>query len=179
MGPESGAEAAAAAREAAVSRHVYPPAAVAGDYGRAAVGMALTWGPLALAEPAAAVAYVLGGLGVLFTVFGLRTALRHASRIEMSAEGIALAGPLAIRLPWDGITGLTLRYYSTRRDRRDGWMQLRLRRRGRALVIDSTIEGFVAIVRAAAEAAARNGVTFGEATRTNLSALGIEPPEPR
>ncbi len=58
-------------------------------------------------------------------------------------------------------------------------MQLRLRRRGRALVIDSTIEGFATIVRAATEAAARNGIVLGDATRTNLFALGIEPPEPR
>ena len=163
----------------AVSRHVYPSAAVAGDYGRAALGIALTWGPLAVVEPAVAVGYALGGLGALFAAFGLRTALRHASRIELSPEGIAIAGPLATRLPWDRITGLSLRYYSTQRDRRGGWMQLRLRRRGRALVVDSTIEGFVAIVRAAAEAAARNGVELGAATRTNLSALGIEPPEPR
>jgi len=163
----------------AVSRHAYPPASVAGDYVRAALGVALTWGPLAVVEPAALVGYTLGGLGALFAAFGLRTALRHASRIELSPEGIAIAGPLATRLPWDGITGLSLRYYSTQRDRRGGWMQLRLRRRGRALVIDSTIEEFVTIVRAAAEAAARNGVALGDATRTNLSALGIEPPEPR
>ncbi len=160
------------------SFHVYPARALAGDYARAALGVALTWGPLALVEPLPAVGYALGGLGALFAAFGLRTALRQATRIECSAQGLTVSGPIPQRLVWSELDGLSLRYYSTRRDRREGWMQLRLRRRARTVVIDSSLEGFAAVARRAAEAAAARGLALGSATRANLAALGIEVAEP-
>ena len=44
---------------------------------------------------------------------------------------------------------------------------------GAAIRVDSAIEEFVAIARAAADAARANGLEVSEATRVNLAHLGI------
>ena len=53
-------------------------------------------------------------------------------------------------------------------------MQLRLRDARHTIRIDSELEGFVGLVRAAALEAGRRGADLDYATRANLDALGIE-----
>jgi hypothetical protein len=158
---------------ASTDRFAYPAAALAADYARASAGLA--FGAVALLVPmhwiltlaAAAAAFVLLG-------FGARTALRQASRIVLREDGIAVDGPLARTIPWDALDRLSLRYYSTRRDRKRGWMELKLRGGGRRLTVESQIEGFDRIAAAAARVAAARGVALDSSTRANLSSLGIE-----
>ena len=52
---------------------------------------------------------------------------------------------------------MKLAYYSTRRDRRDGWMQLDLRSGWSSVRLDSRIEGFAELVERAARAADDRG----------------------
>ena len=52
-------------------------------------------------------------------------------------------------------------------------MQLKLSGDGRAVVIESSIDGFADIVRQAVAAAAASGVTLSDDTASNLAALGI------
>ena len=149
----------------------YPLAALRADYGRAAVGFALTAGPLAFAFPSPAVRYVLIVLAGLFGLFALRTVRRQLTRFELSEAGLRAIGPLGSSLHWEDLRSVELRYFSTRRDRSGGWMQLRVRGRGRALALDSALAGFDTIVRyALAEAQARD-VVVSQTTHTNLSAL--------
>jgi hypothetical protein len=68
---------------------------------------------------------------------------------------------------------MTLAYYSTRRDRREGWMQLELRSGWTKVRLDSRIEGFAELVDKSARAATSRGLTFNAATLANLAALGI------
>ena len=136
-----------------MSVHRYPRRSLTADYLRAAAGLTLTAGPLAVVPAGAVAAPILGGLAVLFVVFGARTALRHASRIEMDDERLALLGPWPRRIAWDEVTGLRLRYFATRRGRGAGWMQLILTAPGVRLRLDSTLEDFPAIARRAARAA--------------------------
>jgi hypothetical protein len=55
-------------------------------------------------------------------------------------------------------------------------MQLRLRDARHTIRIDSELEGFAVLARAAALEAARRGVDPDLATRANLGVLGIETP---
>ena len=68
---------------------------------------------------------------------------------------------------------MTLAYYSTRRDRRDGWMQLELRSGRKKVRLDSRIEGFAELVGKSASAARSRGLTLNAATLANLAALGV------
>ena len=164
---------AAPAGDAGESRHRYPLRAVLLDYLYAGLGLLFTLGPLAAAAAAGPAAWVLGGLAALFAVYGARTLLRQRTRFIVSADGLTVDGLVRRHLPWEGLTRCTLGYYSTRRNREGGWMQLTLRTRCRRLRIDSQIAGFASIVACAACAAAGNGVAFDRTTAENLRALGI------
>jgi hypothetical protein len=156
-----------------VSRHVYPTAALAGDYARAGAGLALTLPPLILLQLNAVVAAIFAALAVLFAVFAGRTLLRQRAVIEMDETAIHSSGPLAVRLAWDALDELRLAYYATRRDGTAGWMQLALRAGGRRLFLDSRIDGFATIASRAAEAARRRQLTLTTTTANNLASLGI------
>jgi hypothetical protein len=157
-----------------MTSHAYPTAALVGDYGRAALGLGLVVLPLATVQLASWTALLLGGLAALFAMFALRTATRHASRITVDEAGIAAAGPLPTRLDWDALDEVKLAFYATKRDGGNGWMQLALRGRRRRLTIDSRIENFDAILRAAAAAARARGVKVSRATAANFAAFGLE-----
>jgi hypothetical protein len=164
--------------------HRYPWPALRADYLRAGIGLALTGAPL-FAIPGGAIAFViLALLAVLFLTLGLRTGLRHASRFECDDREVRRVAPLlpylsalpfwpARRVAWDGIARLRLRFFSTRRDRTGGWMQLSVGDGGGRLYFDSTLDGFESVARRAAAAATRNRLPLNDATRANLAALGI------
>jgi hypothetical protein len=156
-----------------VTRHRYPTAALAGDYARASVGLALTVPPLILLQLNPAVATIFAGLVCLFAVFAGRTLLRQRAIIEMDETAIHSSGPLPVRLEWAALDELKLAYYATRRDGSAGWMQLALRAGRQRLRLDSRIEGFAAITARAAEAARRRHLVLNTATANNLASLGI------
>ncbi len=131
---------------------------------------------LALARAGPVATTILASLAALFALFGIRTALRHATRIDVSETGLRASGPLAAAIRWAELDRLKLAYYSTRRDRRDGWMQLELKGDGATIRLDSRIAGFNDLVERSALAAAARGVELSAATAANLEALGIKSP---
>jgi hypothetical protein len=152
----------------------YPASTLLPDYLRVAFGLAATTGPLLVLDLARGVVIGLSALAVLFAWFGVRTALRQLSWIELSAAGVALCGPVRRRLPWEQLRRLQLAYYAPRRARRDGWLQLTLRgRKGSTIRVDSTLDGFDELLRRAAGVAARNELALDPTTRANLAALGL------
>jgi hypothetical protein len=162
---------------AGTTRHVYPATAMVGDYLRAAAGLVPT-GFVFATEPVSTVAAtVLGSFAAVFGIFGLRTVLRHRTSLEMSDTELRAYGALRCRISWAELDRMKLTYYSTRRDRRSGWMQLELSAGGSTVRLDSRIAGFDRLVLRAAEVAATRGVALNEATLDNLQALGIRLPE--
>jgi hypothetical protein len=162
-----------------MSVHRYDRGALAADYARAAIGILLTAGPMLLARPAAPMMALLGGLAGLFALYGARTWIRSATRITLDEEGISASGPRRATLRWQALARIKLNYYSTRRDRTKGWMQMKLEGEGETVRLDSSLEGFVEIARRAAREAALRRVELPPATRTNLAALGIGDGRPR
>ena len=159
--------------QAEESRHRYPPRAVLLDYLYAGLGLLFTLGPLGLAGAGGPAAWALGALGALFAVYGVRTVLRHLTWLSVNEDGVTVHGVLHRQLPWERLTRCTLGYYSTRRKRDRGWMQLTLKAGRRTLRIESQIEGFERIVLCAARAAATHGIALDNTTRENLRALEI------
>jgi hypothetical protein len=68
---------------------------------------------------------------------------------------------------------MKLAYYSTRRDRKSGWMQLELGAGRTRLSVDSRLDGFERLVRHAVDVAGERNLELSEATAANLQALGI------
>ncbi len=159
----------------------YPLAALRGDYLRAALGTTLSLAP-ALAVPLASpVDYLLLPAAALFVIFGLRTWQRQQSRVVIDRQGISLFRAGQVSFPWRSIRTVRLSYFSTRADRREGWMQLTLtgedpqRSRGlRKIRIDSSLDGFEQVARCAAVAIRMNELTVTPTTRANFDALGVD-----
>lgn len=156
--------------------HTYPFHALLTDYGRAGGGLALTALPLLLSDMVTAVAYVLAVLAVLFAVYGLRTALRQVSRLELDEAGLRLVGPQTKAIAWSEVEAVDLRYFSTRRDRRNGWMQLYIRGPSTTIRLESSLNGFPEVARRCFEVAGERRIPLGPGALTNLQSLGPERP---
>jgi hypothetical protein len=100
----------------------YRKSALYKDYARSAIGLILTAGPLFLEDIVFGLWIILIVVAFLFLLFGLRTAVRQAVAVELGGESIRLRGPISRVIPWRELSEFRLDYFSTRRDREDGWM---------------------------------------------------------
>jgi hypothetical protein len=158
------------------TRHTYPASAMAGDYLRAAAGLVPSGVLLVTVPVSSAAAVVLGSFAAIFAVFGVRTLVRHGTRIEMTETELRAVGPRQQAILWTELDRLRLAYYSTRKDRHGGWMQLELGAGRTRVRLDSRIDGFDDLVRRAVIAASAHNLPLNEATVANLEALGIKVP---
>jgi hypothetical protein len=144
-----------------------------GDYLRAAAGFVPTAAILTTMPVGVIAATVLSGFGAIFAVFGVRTLVRHGTRFDLTESALRAFGLRRTSIAWVELDRMTLSYYSTRRDRRDGWMQLELGSGRKRVRLDSRIEGFAELVGKSATAANSRGLTLSAATLANLAALGV------
>ena len=162
-------------------RHHYPATSLKGDYIRAGIGVAFCTPALLFAPPFSVVFLLFGGLAAMFIVFGLRAWARQMTVVDVTETVVSSASPriisgrLASRvtLAWDEVRAIKLSYYSTKGDRTEGWMTLKLKGAGEILNVASDIDGFSAIAAKAAATAKANGVALSEATVSNFAVLGI------
>jgi hypothetical protein len=153
--------------------YAYPTSAMYGDYLRAAAGFVPTAAILTTMPVGVVAATVLSGFGAIFAVFGVRTLVRHGTRFDLTESALRASGLRRTSIAWAELDRMTLAYYSTRRDRRDGWMQLELRSGRKKVRLDSRIEGFSELVGKSASAAKSRGLPLNAATLANLAALGV------
>jgi len=107
----------------------------------------------------------------LFAGYALHTAIRHASVIHCGQTGIAVSGPLRRAIDWTELQDVRLRYFSTRRDGRNGWMQLVLKGPRATIRIESTLAGFKDIVAVAVKVANRKEIPLSPTTLGNIEVL--------
>lgn len=153
----------------------YPPDALKADGLRAIFGLAVMLGLLGLAgvkaHPLVALPLLAGAS--LFAWLGLRTLWRQRAHYGLSDEGLRLQdGFFTILVPWDRITGVKLRYYSTKKDKSGGWMQLTLRVGRRGYSIESQLTGFDAIAARVATMVVERGLPVDATTKENFLSLG-------
>ena len=152
----------------------YPRQTLWADYGRAVAGVVLCGAPLLLLDVNRWLGAVLLLGFVLFALFLGRTALRHRTRYLLGPDTLCADGPAGALVEWSRLDRFKLSYFSTKRDRSGGWMQLSLGSIGGGSVkVDSSLEGFHDIVERAAQAAEAIGLPLSDATRVNLKAMGI------
>lgn len=156
-----------------MSEHRYRVQSLRGDYFRAGAGIAVCGGLVLTAGLDGPMFYVFAALTVLFALFGWRTWMRTATVVTIDDAGIAASGLGRARLAWRDLNRVKLSYFSTRRGRQDGWMQLTLAGAGGRIRIDSHIEDFDAIARRAHGAAMMQGVELNQATLANFASMGL------
>ena len=98
----------------------------------------------------------LGIVAAAAGFLGLRAGRRQVARYALSATGFARGGQ---GLTWGEITGVRLRHFSTRRAAPgSGLMELRRAGPGVRITVDSELDGFLAVARAAHGAARTKGL---------------------
>ena len=163
----------------ALAVYRYPLSRILADYFLGIGGAVMAGGLVALAPGSLFVLILFGGLTSVFLLFTIRTAFRQRLRIAADADGIRVSGGWVRSLRWDEVETVTLRYFSTRRSRKGGWMTLTLRGRkagrGRAqkIAIDSHLEGFEALARRAGALVAERDLPLDPASASNFAALDI------
>src|SRR5260370_12224325 len=149
-----------------------------GDYLRAGGGVVPSGAVFGTAPVGTVGAAVLGGFAAIFAIFGLRTVLRHGTRLEMTDTELRAQGAWRRTIAWAELDRMKLAYYSTRRDRRSGWMQLELGAGSTRVRLAIRIAAFAQLGRRAAEVAAWRDVALHDATVAHLESLGVRLPEP-
>jgi hypothetical protein len=163
-----------------MSAHRYDRKALRGDYWRGGAGLAFSAAALWIGGSNAFTLWLFGLCAAVFALFLIRTGLRNLTIYELTADGLNRSNAAGWRwaerrFAWDGLERFRLRFFATRRDRSQGWMELSLRGRDGALKLESTLDGFEAVLKSAVAAAEEKGVAMNETTLANLAALGIVP----
>ena len=153
----------------------YPARTLWPDYTRAGIGLAIALLPMPWVPPGSFGNWLLGLLALLFGGFAVMTWVKHRSTVQMNPAGIRILGPVGRTIAWDGLDRLALRFYSTRRERGHGWMQLKLSGGGTTITIDSNLDRFNLVAARAARAAAENALSLDPTTLANLEAIGVWP----
>jgi hypothetical protein len=152
----------------------YPLSSLVYDYLRGILGLGISIVILQSIGFDTAVFWVILSLAALFLVWLANTALRHISRIRFDEEGLR-SGPWPKKtIAWNGLEEMALRYYSTRRKRKDGWMTLTLKAGKEKIDIESTLPHFADIVARAAYAAKQANLLVDQITLDNMEALGVK-----
>ncbi len=157
-----------------MTEHHYPKDGLVRDYLRAAGGLILTATPFFTVEMGPVMRTILALVVILFIGYGVSTWHRQRTTVRLSEEGILAHGLFIKNVAWSELEVLKLSYYSTQRDKREGWMQLVLSGGGVRLKLDSTLQGFDQIVGRAMRAAEARRLQLSQTTVENLRSLGFE-----
>ena len=152
----------------------YPRETLWADYIRAGTGAILCGLPLLLVEVNRWLAVILAAGFILFGAFFVRTALRQRTHYLLGPDSLCADGPAGTLVEWSRLDRMKLSYFSTKRDRSAGWMQLVIGSTGgRTVMVVSSLDGFYDVVERAARAAESLDLPLSVATRANLRSMGI------
>jgi hypothetical protein len=152
----------------------YPLGSLVWDYMRGILGLGIAVVILQSFELDSLIFWVILALAVLFLVWLTNTALRHVSRIRFDEEGLQSMPWPRKTIHWSGLEEMALRYYSTKRKRKDGWMTLSLKAGKDKIDIESSLPHFADIVARAAYAAKQVNLPLDQVTLDNMDALGVK-----
>jgi hypothetical protein len=152
----------------------YPISSLVYDYLRGILGLGISVVIMQSIGTDTPVFWVILGLAVLFLVWLANTALRNVSRIRFDEEGLKSMPWPKKSIAWSGLEEMALRYYSTKRKRKDGWMTLTLKSGKEKIDIESTLPHFADIVARAAYAAKQANLHLDQITIDNMDAIGVK-----
>ena len=151
----------------------YPRSVVTTDALRGVAGCAVALFVCIAVGPVLWLNVLLIAVAAVFAVFAIRALARSRQRFCLETGALHIA-PGNHRAAWSDLASLRLSYFSTRRDHREGWLELKLRIGAHSVCVDSRLNGFEALLDRALAAARRNRLPLSAATCRNLDWLGRE-----
>ena len=156
----------------------YPVSALRGDYLRALAGMLFTGLLLFGASSVPTVFVIVASIFLLFAGFGLQTWLRHMTMIGIEQDGMRIYGIRRRKITWQDLNGTKLKFFTMKRDRDSGWMELTLLTSRGKVKIDSSIDGFNEIAKSVAHAVESREIKIDETSVENFNAIDIQTKSP-
>ena len=147
----------------------YSRKSISGDYIRAIIGLVITGGLLLAATKVTIFQYIFAAGALLFFGFLIRTFLRQFSSFVVTEQGLKRVGLFKRSLSWDQLNNVTLKYFSTRRDRKAGWYQLTLSDDIVKITIDSELMGFDTVMKICSDVVMQKQLTVSETTSETVS----------
>ena len=151
----------------------YSRKSISGDYIRAIIGLVITGGLLLAATKITIFQYIFAAGALLFFGFLLRTFLRQFSSFVVTKQDLKRVGLFKRSLSWDQLNNVTLKYFSTRRDRKAGWYQLTLSDGIVKISIDSELMGFDTVMKTCADVVIQKRLIVSETTSENFASSGF------
>ena len=151
----------------------YSRKSISGDYIRAVTGLVITGGLLLAATKITIFQYIFAAGALLFLGFLLRTFLRQFSSFVVTKQDLKRVGLFKRSLSWDQLNNVTLKYFSTRRDRKAGWYQLTLSDGIAKITIDSELMGFDTVMKICSDVVIQKRLTVSETTSENFASSGF------
>ncbi|MCA8929773.1 MAG: hypothetical protein KDC18_17060 [Alphaproteobacteria bacterium] len=157
----------------AEARFHYPLGNLVPDYLRAGAGFGLSMVPLpaALGAHPLVLLIVLGFAG-LFGSFGVTTFMRQKSTVIASDAGIRIEGLRSKAIRWEDVQGVDLRYFSTRKEKDKGWLQLKVIGPNGTVKVDSNLDDFDGLLRWVVTAITRHDLSVTLIGRENFASKG-------
>ena len=151
----------------------YSRKSISGDYIRAIIGLVITGGLLLAATKITIFQYIFAAGALLFFGFLIRTFLRQFSSFVVTEQDLKRVGLFKRSLSWDQLNNVTLKYFSTRRDRKAGWYQLTLSDDIVKITIDSELMGFDTVMKICSDVVMQKQLTVSETTSENFASSGF------
>lgn len=152
----------------------WPSRAITADYVRSGIAFALSALFLLLVPLGSLISYLLLALVGIFGAYLGQVFLRARSQLTLLPEGLAISGFFGTHLiRWDALDQFALRYYALRRDKAEGWMDLKLGAGRTVVTLDDRLDGFRPILERAWKAARDRDLGISSSTYANLTAAGL------
>lgn len=152
----------------------WPRTALLADFLRSGIGFVLTLLFLLLVPFRSFAFFAFSPIVVIFGLYVAQTGLRARSVMTLLPEGLAVDGIFGQRIiRWDALDLFSLRYYTLRRDKQAGWMDLKLGSAGYSITLDDRLGGFHSILERAWQAARERDIGISSSTYANLTAAGL------
>ena len=149
------------------------------DMMRATLGLIIVLPALFLNQGNIYINIVLGSLSLLFFSFAIYICIRAQIRFILHSDHLQVRnGLLQIEKAvfFRDINKVALHYYSTRKDKKNGWLQLNIRYKNKKLRIDSQINDFSDLVETIIEKMPddqKAQLELDDTTIDNLQSMGI------
>lgn len=156
----------------------YPVSSLRGDYFQAGIGMSITGLLLIGASSVPVMFVIIGSLFALFAGFGIKTWSKHMTLIQIEPDGLQIFGLRRRQVSWEDLSGAKLRFFTVKRDRDAGWMELTLFTDKGKVKIESSIDGFNEIAASVAKTVESKNVVIDETSVENFNAIGIATKSP-
>jgi hypothetical protein len=152
----------------------WPQRAIVADYLRSGVAFAVSFLLFLLMPLGSMISLALIALAAVFGLYLAQVFLRARMHLKLLPEGLAVSGFFGTQvIRWDTLDQFALRYYTLRRDKEAGWMDLKLAGGGASVTLDDRLDGFRPILERAWAAARNRDLGISSSTYANLTAVGL------